>query len=109
MVIAKLNQILIKMFNILLNNRLFNILLDIFFLVFNKLMLTIRKRLEKPIFESHRPGMTILLFLILSIMYGLLENIASLQLIFILTSFVYLFILFGYVWWITKLNNSRIE
>ena len=109
MVTTNLNEILIYMFNNILKNRLFNILFDIFFLVFNKLMSKIRKRLEKPIFDSHRPGMTILLFLILSIMYGLLENIASLQVIFILTSFVYIFILIGYVWWVAKPDYSIYE
>jgi hypothetical protein len=75
----------------------------------NKLMLKIRKRLEKPMFESHRPGMAILLFLILAIIYGLLENIASLQVIFIITTFVYLFVLFGYVWWVAKPDYSIYE
>ena len=64
---------------------------------------------EKPMFNSHRPGMAILLFLILSIIYGLLENIASLQVIFIITTFVYLFVLFGYVWWVTKPDYSIYE
>ncbi len=64
---------------------------------------------EKPMFNSHRPGMAILLFLILSIIYGLLENIASLQVIFIITTFVYLFVLFGYVWWVAKPDYSIYE
>lgn len=64
---------------------------------------------ERPLFESHRPGMTILLFLILSIMYGLLENIASLQVIFMITSVVYLMLLFGYVWWVAKPDYSIYE
>ena len=72
----------------------------------NKLMLKIRKRLEKPMFKSHRPGMTILLFFILSIVYGLLEKIASLQVIFMITSVLYLMLLFGYVWWVAKPDNS---
>ena len=75
----------------------------------NKLMLKIRKRLEKPMFESHRPGMTILLFLILSSLYGLLGNIASLQVIFMITSVVYLMLLFGYVWWVAKPDYSIYE
>lgn len=64
---------------------------------------------ERPMFESHRPGMTILLFLILSIIYGLLENIASLQVIFMITSVVYLIFLFGYVWWVAKPDYSIYE
>lgn len=64
---------------------------------------------EKPIFDSHRPGMAILLFLILSIIYGLLENIASLQVIFMITTFVYLFVLFGYVSWVAKPDYSIYE
>ncbi len=64
---------------------------------------------ERPLFESHRPGMTILLFFILSIVYGLLENIASLQVIFMITSVVYLMLLFGYVWWVAKPDYSIYE
>lgn len=64
---------------------------------------------ERPLFESHRPGMTILLFFILSIVYGLLEKIASLQVIFMITSVVYLMLLFGYVWWVAKPDNSFVD
>lgn len=89
--------------------KMLNILFNLLFLIFNKLMLKIRKRLEKPMFESHRPGMAILLFLILAIIYFIFENVASLQVIFMITTCVYLFGFFVYVWLITKLNNSRIE
>lgn len=50
------------------------------------------KLLKLPCFETHRPGMSILFMIILSIIYGLLGNIASIEVI-IFTFCVYLFFL----------------
>lgn len=53
--------------------------------------------LKLPCFETHRPGMSILFLLILSIIYGLLGNIASMEVIIFITFSVYLLFLVIYV------------
>lgn len=57
-------------------------------------------------FETHRPGMSILFLFILSIIYGLLGNIASMEVIIFTTFIVYLSILIIYVDHISKEANG---
>ena len=62
--------------------------------------------LKLPCFETHRPGMSILFLLILSIIYGLLGNIASMEVIIFITFSVYLLFLVIYVGRISKEANG---
>lgn len=59
-----------------------------------------------PWFETHRPGMSILFLFILSIIYGLLGNIASMEVIIFITFFVYISVLIIYVDHISKEANG---
>lgn len=62
--------------------------------------------LKLPCFETHRPGMSILFLIILSIIYGLLGNIASMEVIIFITFSVYLLFLVIYVGRISKKANQ---
>lgn len=62
--------------------------------------------LKLPCFETHRPGMSILFLMILSIIYGLLGNIASMDVIIFITFSVYLLFLVIYVGRISKKENQ---
>lgn len=56
------------------------------------------KLLKLPWFETHRPRMSILFLIILSIIYGLLGNIASMEVIIFITFSVYILFLVIYMW-----------
>jgi hypothetical protein len=62
--------------------------------------------LKLPCFETHRPGMSIFFLIILSIIYGLLGNLASMEVIIFITFSVYLLFLVIYVNRITKEANQ---
>ena len=59
-----------------------------------------------PWFETHSPGMSIIFLIILSIIYGLLGNIASIEVIIFITFSVYLLFLDIYVGRISKKENQ---
>jgi flagellar biosynthesis component FlhA len=59
-----------------------------------------------PWFKTHRPGMSILFLMILSIIYGLLGNITSMEVIIFITFSVYLLFLVIYVDRISKKANQ---
>lgn len=59
-----------------------------------------------PWFETHRPRMSILFLIILLIIYGLLGNIASMEVIIFITFFVYISFLIIYVDRISKESNG---
>lgn len=64
------------------------------------------KLLKLPWFETHRPRMSILFLMILSIIYGLLGNIASMEVIIFITFSVYILFLVIYVNRISKEANQ---
>ena len=69
-------------------------------------MFKLLKLPKLPWFETHRPGMSILFLIILSIIYGLLGNIASMEVIIFITLFVYISFLIIYVDRISKESNG---
>lgn len=62
--------------------------------------------LKLPCFETHRLGMSILFLIVISIIYGLLGNIVSMEVIIFITFSVYLLFLVIYVGRISKEANQ---